>query len=78
MTKSAPALGLTVATEADGLLALVAIVPGRAESDCRYSDLQGGFGAGGEGVWVELSQDAAGVGPIRRQLEPEGRRALCA
>ena len=69
----APAQGLTVATETDGLLALVEIVPARAGPNRIVVTLayKAGLAPAPREIWVELSQDAAGVGPIRRRLEPE-------
>lgn len=75
----APAEGIAVATEARGLLALIEVVPGRAGPNRIVVTLDrvAGPAPAPKEVWVELSQEAAGIGPIRRRLalDAEGRYA---
>ena len=66
---------VAVATEADGLTALVEVSPGRAGSNRLAVTLGRTSGAARSPpaeVWAEFGQAAAGVGPIRRRLRPEG------
>lgn len=69
--------GIAVATEAGGLLAVIEVAPGRVGPN-RVSvalDRLAGPALAPKEVWLVLSQDAVGVGPVRRRLAPEaGRR----
>ena len=67
--------GVAVATEAGGLTALVEVSPGQAGPNKLAVTLGRTSGAAlspPSEVWAEFEQAAAGVGPIRRQLRPEG------
>jgi copper transport protein len=64
-----------VATEAGGLTALVEVSPGRAGPNRLAVTLGRASGAAlppPAEVWAEVELPAAGVGPIRRRLRPEG------
>ena len=71
--------GIAVATEGGGLLAVVEVAPGRAGPNriAVALDRASGPALAPQEVWAVLSQDASGVGPIRRRLMPdeEGRYA---
>lgn len=66
---------IAVATEAGGLAALVEISPGRAginRLSVYLSQASGAPLAPPAEVWAEFEQATAGVGPFRRQLQPDG------
>ena len=73
--RHAAAEGIAVATEGDGLLAVVEVTPGRAGPNriAVTLDRAAGPALAPKEVWAVLSQGVAEVGPIRRRLVPDGK-----